>query len=186
MVDIIDVISESVGISDDETSKRVANQQRYVVAGSNADFTKPVHILLKEAVRDVWPDVTVDPAAADILFSNTWFTDSRDVEMIFLHSVDDRSLSRRSVDWRFMQIATFVDIHIFARGVSVDEEPSHLFKTRMALENVIETNKTRLIPNASIVLESSNYIPGEDNTQNVWHWLYSCGVRYAKTPVVAT
>ena len=151
-----------------------------VVAGGAADFTKPVHVLLKEAVQTVWPTITVDPPVSDIGFSNTWFTDSRDMEMIFLHSVEVRDIARRSTNWRFMPMTTFVDIHIFARGNSVDEEPNYLHKMRQALDKLVETNRTTLIPNCAITLESSNYIEEKDNQQNVWHWLYSCSVRYAK------
>lgn len=166
-------------------TKVVKSTAKYVIAGTDppVDFAKPVHILLKEAVQARWTQVTSDPPVTDVGFSNTWFSDARDIEIVFLHSVDDRNINRRSTDWRFIPMATFVDIHIFARGASVDEEPSHLFKTRQALENVVELYKTQLIPHASVVLESSDYIPERDNQQNVWHWLYSCGVRYAKTMV---
>jgi hypothetical protein len=184
MADLIKEQNESIGLAE-SSFRPVTSTTKYVVAGTDppTDFAKPVHILLKEAVKARWSQVTSYPAVTDIRFSNTWFADYKDLEIVFLHSVDDRNINRRSTDWRYIPMATFVDIHIFARGASVDEEPPRLFRTRQALENVVELYKTQLIPHASVVLESSDYIPERDNTQNMWHWLYSCGVRYAKTMV---
>jgi len=155
---------------------------KYVIAGTSppAWFTKSIHILLKEAVQTAWPTVTVDPPVANIRFTNTWFSDYADIEIVFLHSVDDMSLNRRSVDWHRVPTTTFNDIHLFVRGDSVDEEPALLHKTKAALESVIELNKQTLIPHTVITLESSDYVPERDNQQNVWHWLYSCSIRYHK------
>jgi hypothetical protein len=151
-----------------------------IVAGGVADFAKPIHVLLKEAVQTTWPSITVDPPVTDIYFSNTWFSDSRDIEMVFLHSVEVRDITRRSVDWRFMPMVTFVDIHLFVRGTSVDSEPEILHKVRNNLDLLIEGNKTTLIPHCEITLENSVYIEEKDELQHVWHILYSCRVGYSK------
>lgn len=149
-------------------------------SGPLADFSKPIHVLLKEAVAAAWSSITTDPPVSDIYWSNVWFTDASDVEMIFLHSVEIRDPSRRSVDWAYMSMATFVDIHIFVRGLGMDEEPDLLHKVRIALDKLVETNRETLIPNAVVTLEGSNYITERDNQQNLWHWIYSCSVRYWK------
>ena len=148
--------------------------------GPLADFTKPVHVLLKEAVAAAWPSITTDPPVSDIYWSNVWFTDSADIEMIFLHSVEVRDPGKRSVGWGLMGMTTFVDIHIFVRGGGMDEEPDLLHKVRTALDKLVETNRLALIPNTLVTLEGSNYITEHDNQQNLWHGIYSCSVRYWK------
>lgn len=155
-----------------------------IVAGGASDFTKPVHVLLKEAVQANWSSITTDPPVTDITFSNTWFTGYGDIHLIFRHSVEVRDITRRSVDWRFMPMTTFVDIHIFVRGNSVEEEPVTMHKVRTALDRLIESKKTTLLSNCSVTLENSNEIEEKnEHQQDTWHWLYSAAVRYTKVLV---
>ena len=151
-----------------------------IVAGGVADFSKPVHVLLKEAVQANWPSITVDPPVTDITFSNNWFTGYGDLHLIFRHSVEVRDLSKRSINWRVIPMTTFVDIHIFVRDNNIEGEPPVLHKIRSALDKLIETNHTTLLTNCSVTLENSNDVEDKNEEQDTWHWLYSCAVRYTK------
>src|SRR5215212_7707768 len=103
---------------------------KYVVAGTSppAWFSKAPHILLREAVATQWAATITDPPITYINFNNTWFSDSSDFEFNFIHLRDDHNPNRRSTDWNRRNTTTFVDVHLWVKGSSIDEEPPWLYK----------------------------------------------------------
>lgn len=160
----------------------------YGVAGSNplAPFSNTVNGLLKDAIKARWdPDYTTPnsityPLSADIIWLNTWYTGYRDVEIIFLHGFLDSPDFLRTTDWRYQGHIDTVDCHVWVRGGGGDVEPTALVKVINGLQTVVAKNKATLIPNANVMIASSQRAPTErdDDFKNLWHYLIKMRVNY--------
>jgi hypothetical protein len=169
----------------------------YGIAGSTspfADLTARINVLLCDAVKarwnlDVHGNVTPPipyPSADEINFLNTWVTGTKDVEIIFRESYDDKPVQLRSTDWRYQGHITTVDVHTFVRGAGGDIEPATVGQVLRGLDKIVALNRTTLIPNAWCEIASTQPAPTEreDDLQTVWHSLMKIRVNYYKVRTV--
>ena len=150
------------------------------VAGSSPLSESParMNVMLMNAVQAAWDANVVVPPSSEILFLPTWFTGTRDIEMIFRPSFYDQPYWGRSTDWTLQLVMETIDVHIGVRGISSDQEPLFLSSTIQGLERVIEINCRTLIPNAWMTVE--NIMQGAtekaDDLQTFWHSFVKVGV----------
>lgn len=182
MSDIVKVRDETINIS--ESVRAVMNSGTYGVAGTSplADYDKRINVLLCDAFIARWATTITEPMQSDINFLTSWYTGSKDIELIFRQNAVDRNTSMRSTDWRLQGVRTFVDLHIFVRGAGGDAEPDTMRAVENAVERVIETNHDRLIPHASCACTS--IVPASDelidDLQTLWHSIMTVEVVYWK------
>jgi hypothetical protein len=169
----------------------------YGIAGSSpfADYASRINVLLCDAIKARWnqdvhgdiiPPIPYPSAADDIIWLNTWYTGSRDIELIFKEEFDDTPVQLRTTDWRYQGHITTVNLHIFVRGVGGDVEPAILGQVIRGLEKVVALNRTSLILNGWCEVISTQPGPTErsDSNQTLWHVLMKIRVYYYKVKTV--
>jgi len=197
MPSIIGNTNESVAVG--EARNKLITTHNFGVAGTNplSDYAQRINVLLCDAIKAKWDDtlygVDEDPSPGfpsvannDLIFLNTWFTGSKDIELIFKEALDDKPALMRSTDWRYQGHITTVDIHAFVRGAGGDVEPEDVGAVNRALETIIALNHTTLIPNAVVNVAFSQPAPTEnqDDFQTLWHTLMKVRVQYFKVRTV--
>jgi len=165
------------------------------IAGSAplADYTSRINVQLMDAIKNSWDSVVYDnvtpplpyPAQSDIIFGNSWFTSGGDIEMIFKQNFEDMPKTLRgsaSTDGRFQEHIITVDVHIGIRSEGLDVESPLVATMVNALDKIISLNSTTLIPNANVVLASTQLGPSEKLTsrETWWHVLCKCRVVFWK------
>jgi hypothetical protein len=184
MSDIVNNLNETDKII--ESVARSRSFAGYGVLGTEplAPFPKRRNVMLRDAVAANWDSVTASPSASEVRFLTTWFDDGADFELIFLPNSYSKPAVRgmRSTDWRLQQVSEFIDVHVFCRSAGGDEEPATVGLLEDALEAVIETNSTTLIPNAHVTLERvvAAPEPNPDDLKTLYHDVATCQVAYWK------
>jgi hypothetical protein len=154
----------------------------YGVAGTSpfGKLAKPAHLLLRDAVEANWNTFSAsDPPASDIYFLGAvaW-RDYGDIQMSFHPSINVRPTLGKSVGGGRIPELAYVSIHLWVRGNSMDAEPVYLAKIRAALEQMIDTMPTTLIPPLIVTLDRVDPAPPENAEDTTWHWVYNVLVRY--------
>lgn len=192
MSNIIRDDSDNSTVSVNETTSSLITPHNYGVAGTDplSDYSQAVNVLLCDAIKARWnldlynndgPPFPY-PSAEDIIWTNVWFTGSRDTEIIFKESFDDKPMNRRTIDWHRQGHVLTVDVHSFVRGAGGDVEPDALGRVIRGLDKVVALNHTTLIPNAVVDIVSSQPAPTEanDDYQTLWHYLTKMRVQFWK------
>ena len=159
-----------------------------------ADLTARVNVLLMNAVKTKWNQTvhgtSYDPPPApqpypldtDIYWLPTWTTGSKDIQLIFKEEFTDLPSQLRTTDWRLQGYVSTVNIHVFVRGDSKDQEPVILGTIIRGIEKVIAIHKTSLI--AKAWCEVTGVLQGpQDRTdalQTHWHHIVRVRVHYFK------
>jgi hypothetical protein len=157
---------------------------KYVVAGTSplAWWSNDLHLLLKDAVKAKWTTDITDPPVAYVNFNDDWFTDSQDIEFTFLHLRDDFNPNRRSVGWNRRNTATFIDVHMFVRGMG-NTQPAYVYKAKKAFEDIIELNNTTLLAPAIVTIDTMDPMKEHDHQRTMYHYRFSITVWYDKVKV---
>lgn len=182
---IIKSVDESVNVG--ESTAKAKNTNLRGVGGSSplTGYSKRVNALLCDAIPLIWNDYVNSPSVNDMLFLTTWFTDSRDYEIIFRKGVTNKPMQRMSTDRRMQGYDSYVDIHIFVRTQGGDTEPDILATIEQGIEDIIELNHTTLIPNARVFVDFLGPASSEDedDVQALWHSVMNVRVAYEKFTV---
>jgi hypothetical protein len=154
----------------------------YGVAGTSpfGKLAKPAHLLLKDAVETNWNTFSgSDPPATDIYFLGAvaW-RDYGDIQFSFWPGNNVRPTLGRSTGGGRIPEHAYVSLHIWVRGASMDEEPAALAKVRSALEQMIDTKQTSLLPPLIVTIDRADPAPPENAEDTTWHWQYNILVRY--------
>jgi len=179
--------NDTVGIS--ETTRKIKSS--YGVASDSVflqDYQQSINILLKDSIKSKWDTYTLDPPASKILFSEVWFTQSKDIEIVVLNGFTDKPQVRGSVttDRRMQKVIQNVDIHIGVRSRGGDVEPPVLNKVINALDEIISLNKRTLVDNLVCEVVSVQQGPTErsESRQTFWHKLMKVRTFYWKVQTV--
>jgi hypothetical protein len=170
----------------DPAPAALKNVHRYGIAGSPtvSRYPQDTEVMLLNAVKAYWDETGGTPRAADIRFSNTWFSDSRDYEITFLFNsmAKPAALGWRTTDWSRQQVEETIDAHLWVRGNGGDVKPAGVGKLRDRLEEVIELHSNDLIPyaHATVTRTITALEPVPDDLQTVWHILTTISVVYWK------
>jgi hypothetical protein len=179
--------NDNAPISITESTRELTSN--YGVAGTGPflqDYSARLNVLLKDAIKARWDTDVSTPTASKILFLNTWVTGTRDYELIFRESYEDKPAYGRTTDWRLQQHANTVDVHIFVRGKGGDVEPPALGQIIRGLDKIVAVHCTTLIDNAVCEVVSIQPGPTEklDDRATVWHQLMKIRIWYWKVKTV--
>jgi hypothetical protein len=159
----------------------------YGVAGTGPflqDYSARLNVLLKDAIKARWDTDVGTPATSKMLFLTTWFSATKDIELIFRQGFEDKPALRgsRTIDVRLQKHIVTVDIHIGVRSGGGDIEPPVLNTVIKGLDKIIALNHTVLIPNAVVELVSTQEGPVErpDSRQTFWHVLCKTRISFWK------
>lgn len=160
------------------------NLPLYGIAGTNplSDLDNFIDDKLKDAVKAVWDEyadkilVTSNPetwapypAATKILFNTTWYDNHRDMTISFRKAPASMPTNERSTDWSVMKVRDYVEVHLFARPISVEVKPPYFYKMVKTLKRVIDSERKLLVPPVVFTVESDRPATPENHQVEFWH-----------------
>src|SRR5688500_5699345 len=146
---------------------------------------------LMDAIKTAWAAYADSgggtvPAASDILFTDTWFPNHKDIEMAFTLPSTTNNEIRGSTDRRIKQYFSNVDIQVKVRGRGGAGSPPLLAQTLNGLQSVIQVRHSNLIPLANC--EITSILPGAteqlDDSMSIWHREVRVRVSYFLASIV--
>jgi hypothetical protein len=154
----------------------------YGVAGTSpfGKLAKRAHLLLRDAVESNWNTFSnSDPPASDIYFLGAVGNrDYGDIQMSFWPSINVRPNTGVALGRHRIPELAYCSIHLWVRGNSMDEEPAILPKVQDALEHMIDTMPSALIPPLTVIIDRADPAPPESGSETTWHWVYNILIKY--------